>query len=111
SRESGASPLFACGAVNEPCVCDRRHRLYRPRARGCAPRARARSGGGAPGRFLGNALEAASFADAIPPDATVVHLVGTPHPSPAKAAEFERVDFASIRATVAAPGQARARPL
>jgi uncharacterized protein YbjT (DUF2867 family) len=58
---------------------------------------------------LGNALDAASFADAIPRDATVVHLVGTPHPSPAKAAEFERVDLASIRATVAAAVQARAR--
>jgi uncharacterized protein YbjT (DUF2867 family) len=58
---------------------------------------------------LGNALDAASFADAIPRDATVVHLVGTPHPSPAKAAEFERVDLVSIRATVAAAVQARAR--
>jgi uncharacterized protein YbjT (DUF2867 family) len=60
---------------------------------------------------LGNALDAASFADAIPRDATVVHLVGTPHPSPAKAAEFERVDLPSIRATVAAAVQARARHL
>jgi uncharacterized protein YbjT (DUF2867 family) len=58
---------------------------------------------------LGTALDAASFADAIPRDATVVHLVGTPHPSPAKAAEFERVDLVSIRATVAAAVQARAR--
>ena len=62
-------------------------------------------------RVLGNALEAASFADAIPRDATVVHLVGTPRPSPAKAAEFERVDLPSIRATVAAAVQARAQHL
>jgi uncharacterized protein YbjT (DUF2867 family) len=62
-------------------------------------------------RVLGNALDPASFADAIPPDATVVHLVGTPHPSPAKEAEFERVDLVSIRATVAAAVQARARHL
>ena len=35
--------------------------------------------------------------------ATLVHLVGTPHPNPAKAAEFRRVDLVSIRAaTVAA---------
>ena len=34
---------------------------------------------------LGNALDGASFAGAIPPGATVVHLVGTPHPNPAKA--------------------------
>src|SRR6185436_14082521 len=44
---------------------------------------------------IGDALDAASFAAAIPPGATLVHLVGTPHPSPAKAAEFRRVDLAS----------------
>ena len=48
---------------------------------------------------VGDALDAASFAHAIPRDATIVHLVGTPHPNPAKAAEFERVDLASIQAT------------
>lgn len=37
---------------------------------------------------------------------TVVHLIGTPHPSPSKAAEFQRVDLASIRAC--APAAARA---
>jgi uncharacterized protein YbjT (DUF2867 family) len=50
----------------------------------------------------GNALDAASFAYAIPRGATLVHLVGTPHPNPAKAAEFERVDLASIRASATA---------
>jgi len=57
----------------------------------------------------GNALDASTFARAIPPDATLVHLVGTPHPNPSKAAEFERVDLASIRASAAAAQQARAR--
>ena len=51
---------------------------------------------------IGDALDAATFAAAIPPEATLVHLVGTPHPNPSKAAEFERVDLASIRATAAA---------
>ena len=50
----------------------------------------------------GDALDASSFAAAIPRGATVVHLVGTPHPSPAKAAEFVRVDLLSIRATTTA---------
>ena len=50
----------------------------------------------------GNALDAATFAYAIPRDATVVHLVGTPHPNPSKAAEFERVDLGSIRASASA---------
>jgi uncharacterized protein YbjT (DUF2867 family) len=31
-----------------------------------------------------------------------VHLVGTPHPNSYKAAEYERVDLASVRASVAA---------
>ncbi len=60
---------------------------------------------------LGDALDAATFAAAIPPGATVVHLVGTPHPNPAKAQEFVRVDLASIRATVTAAQQARAAHL
>ena len=60
---------------------------------------------------IGNALDASTFAFAIPPGATLVHLVGTPHPSPAKAAEFLRVDLASIRATTAAAQQAGARHL
>jgi uncharacterized protein YbjT (DUF2867 family) len=50
----------------------------------------------------GNALDAATFAAAIPAGATVVHLVGTPHPNPRKADEFQRVDLASIRATASA---------
>ena len=48
-----------------------------------------------------------SVAAALRPGDTVVHLVGTPHPSPAKAKEFERVDLASIRAVVAAARGAR----
>ena len=55
---------------------------------------------------VGDALDASTFANAIPRGATLVHLVGTPHPSPAKAAEFRRVDLASIRATTTAAEQA-----
>lgn len=50
----------------------------------------------------GNALQADSFAAAIERGSTLVHLIGTPHPSPAKAAEFRRVDLASIQASVRA---------
>jgi uncharacterized protein YbjT (DUF2867 family) len=53
----------------------------------------------------GDALDAASVASALRPGDTIVHLVGTPHPNPRKAAEFERVDLASIRATTAAARQ------
>ena len=54
---------------------------------------------------IGDALEAATFAAAIPPGATFVHLIGTPHPNPSKAEEFRRVDLASIHAAVAAARQ------
>jgi uncharacterized protein YbjT (DUF2867 family) len=60
---------------------------------------------------IGDALDGASFVAAIPKQATVVHLVGTPHPNPSKAAEFQRVDLGSIRATAAAAQRAAASHL
>jgi uncharacterized protein YbjT (DUF2867 family) len=51
---------------------------------------------------VGNALDPASVAAALRPEDALVHLVGTPHPSPAKAKEFVAVDLASIRAAVRA---------
>jgi uncharacterized protein YbjT (DUF2867 family) len=39
---------------------------------------------------------------AIPAGSTLVHLVGTSHPSPAKAAEFKRVDLVSVQASTRA---------
>ena len=56
---------------------------------------------------VGNALDAASYVGALSAGETLVHLVGTPHPSPAKAAEFRRVDLPSIQAAVAAAASAR----
>ena len=66
-----------------------RARLSGPRAR--APGSEARLARRAV-RVTGDALDAASFVAAIPEQATVVHLVGTPHPNPSKAAEFQRGD-------------------
>ena len=51
---------------------------------------------------VGDALSADSIASALRPDDTVIHLVGTPHPSPTKADQFDRIDLMSIRCTVAA---------
>ncbi len=51
---------------------------------------------------VGDAPDPGSFGPTLRSDETVVHLVGTPHPNPSKAREFERVDLASIRSTVAA---------
>jgi uncharacterized protein YbjT (DUF2867 family) len=50
--------------------------------------------------IVGNALDSVSIATALQAGDTLVHLVGTAHPSPAKAADFEAVDLASIRAAV-----------
>jgi uncharacterized protein YbjT (DUF2867 family) len=55
---------------------------------------------------IGDALDAKSFAASLRPGDTLVHLVGTPHPNPKKAAEFNRVDLASIIASVDAGRQA-----
>ena len=50
----------------------------------------------------GDPLDPRSIAAALVPGTTLVHLVGTPHPSPAKAASFLSIDLASIRASVEA---------
>jgi len=56
---------------------------------------------------VGNALDATSYVDALRAGDTLVHLVGTPHPSPAKVAEFQRVDRPSIEAAVDAGRRAQ----
>ena len=76
-------------------------------ARGHAVRALTRAGsrGRVPAGaevVVGDALDPASVASALHAGDTIVHLVGTPHPSPATAAEFRRVDLPSVGASVAA---------
>ena len=75
--------------------------------RGHAVRALVRPGSEsklAPGAtpITGNALDGASIAAALGDSDTLIHLVGVPHPSPAKAREFLAVDLVSIKASVAA---------
>ncbi len=60
---------------------------------------------------VGQALEADTFIPAIGPAETLVHLVGTPRPNPAKARQFREVDLASIRASVTAASAAGVRHL
>jgi uncharacterized protein YbjT (DUF2867 family) len=50
----------------------------------------------------GDALDENSFRDKIGDAATLVHLVGVSHPSPAKVTEFRDVDLASLNAALAA---------
>ena len=51
---------------------------------------------------VGDALDAESVAGALRSGDTLVHLVGTPHPNPSKARQFEQIDLVSIRAAVTA---------
>jgi nucleoside-diphosphate-sugar epimerase len=48
----------------------------------------------------GDALQSGAWASEVPRGAVFVHLVGTAHPAPWKAAEFERVDWGSLRVAV-----------
>ena len=50
----------------------------------------------------GNALDANSYRQLIRPADTFIHLVGVPHPSPAKAAEFRTIDLVSAREAISA---------
>ena len=56
---------------------------------------------------VGDALNDDTFTDAVRGSDALVQLVGTPHPSPSKAAEFERVDLASARASLRAAERVR----
>lgn len=60
---------------------------------------------------LGDALSAATFAQSVAPADTLVHLVGVPRPSPAKAQAFRTVDLPSIGASISAARQAGVRHL
>jgi uncharacterized protein YbjT (DUF2867 family) len=70
-------------------------------SRPCAPDLLGRVPDGAT-PVVGDALHAESVAAALRSGDTVVHLVGTPHPNPSKAKQFEQIDLVSIRAAVAA---------
>ena len=63
------------------------------------------------GPVFGNALDADSYADEVPPADTFVQLVGTRHPGPRQAEEFARVDLPSGLAAVNASVQAHVRHL
>jgi uncharacterized protein YbjT (DUF2867 family) len=58
---------------------------------------------------VGDALRSETFAVAVAPADTLVHLVGTPRPNPGKAAEFRAVDLASVASAVAAARSAGVR--
>lgn len=52
--------------------------------------------------ITGNTLDSRTYQDQVPRGSTFVHLVGTPHPAPWKAAEFRSIDLASLEQSLAA---------
>ena len=87
-----------------PALRARGHRVYtlvRPGSEAKAPNGAI--------SVVGNVLSRDSIAGAMPRGAVVVHLVGTPRPSPAKAAQFEALDFPAARECIAAAETAAAR--
>jgi uncharacterized protein YbjT (DUF2867 family) len=59
--------------------------------------------------IVGNVLDSSTFASQLDCETVVVHLVGTPKPSPSKAAQFEAVDFVSARECISAAAAANVR--
>jgi uncharacterized protein YbjT (DUF2867 family) len=51
---------------------------------------------------VGDVRSRESIRPSVSRDAVVVHLVGTPHPSPSKAAEFESLDYMAAHECIAA---------
>ena len=54
-------------------------------------------------------LQEGSYTEAIRGCDTFIHLIGVPHPSPAKAAQFRAIDLPSVQVAVKAAGDAGVR--
>jgi uncharacterized protein YbjT (DUF2867 family) len=84
------------------------------RQRGCEIKALVRSGSekklptGVTG-VIGDALKIDSYTDHVRGADTFVHLIGVPHPSPAKAKQFHDVDLVSIKVAIKAAREAGVR--
>jgi uncharacterized protein YbjT (DUF2867 family) len=55
---------------------------------------------------IADPLKENSYTDAVRGCDTFIHLIGVPHPSPAKAAEFRAIDLTSLKVAVKAAGDA-----
>ena len=83
-----------------PALVERGHRvrgLVRPTSKGNLP-----SGCEV---VSGDALDANTYKHLIRPADTFIHLVGVSHPSPAKAAEFRKIDLVSAREAIQAAAE------
>jgi uncharacterized protein YbjT (DUF2867 family) len=58
---------------------------------------------------IGDALQMDSYTEQVRGSDTFVHLIGVPHPSPAKAAQFRQVDLVSVQVATKAARDAGVR--
>jgi nucleoside-diphosphate-sugar epimerase len=75
--------------------------LVRPGSKGTLPTALE--------SVIADPLRLDSYTDQIPPAETFIHLIGTPHPSPAKAKQFQEIDLVSIQVASKAAREAGVR--
>jgi nucleoside-diphosphate-sugar epimerase len=61
------------------------------------------------GRLMGDPLRMDSYTNQISPAGTFIHLIGTPHPSPAKARQFQEIDLVSVQVATKAARDAGVR--
>jgi uncharacterized protein YbjT (DUF2867 family) len=59
--------------------------------------------------IIGNALQTNSYTEQVRGADTFIHLIGVPHPSPAKAKQFHDVDLVSIKVAIKAARDAGVR--
>ena len=59
--------------------------------------------------IVADPLTAGSYTESLRGCDTFIHLIGVPHPSPAKAAQFRAIDLPSVRVAVKAAGDAGIR--
>jgi uncharacterized protein YbjT (DUF2867 family) len=107
-KPSGSRRIFITGGTGYigtsliPILLERGHRvraLNRPSSKAKLPAACE--------VVSGNALDANSYRQVIRPADTFIHLVGVPHPSPAKAAQFRAIDLVSAREAISACSELR----
>src|SRR6476646_6325598 len=58
---------------------------------------------------IGDALKTDSYLEHVRGSQTFVHLIGVPHPSPAKAKQFREIDFVSIQVAIKAAHESGVR--
>src|SRR5450432_994259 len=80
-----------------PLLLQRGHKvtaLVRPASEGNLPNETS--------KIVADPLAMNSYADAVRGCDTFVHLIGVPHPSPSKAAQFRAIDLPSAKVAIAA---------